>query len=324
MTTDYAIETTGLQKIYRNRWRGREFMAVAGLSLRVPAGTKYGLLGANGAGKTTFVKMLLSAVVPTSGQATLFGRNSRDPESRRPVGYLPENHRFPTYFTGAGMLDFYGALSGMSGADRKRRTAELLELVGLADWGEVRIKKYSKGMLQRLGLAQALMHRPRLLVLDEPTDGVDPVGRRQIREILNSLTGTGVTIFLNSHLLTEVETFCDYVAILSRGRLAIDGKMSDLLKGRGYRITALHVTETLRDSLLAVTGSVQQTPDGLEVAVATAEQANAAIDKMRAAGAMIHSVIPTSSSLEELFLTTTGNASAAAAGANGRARGGKP
>jgi ABC-2 type transport system ATP-binding protein len=222
------------------------------------------------------------------------------------------------------MLDFYGALSGMSGADRKRRTAELLELVGLADWGEVRIKKYSKGMLQRLGLAQALMHRPRLLVLDEPTDGVDPVGRRQIREILNSLTGTGVTIFLNSHLLTEVETFCDYVAILSRGRLAIDGKMSDLLKGRGYRITALHVTETLRDSLLAVTGSVQQTPDGLEVAVATAEQANAAIDKMRAAGAIIHSVIPTSSSLEELFLTTTGNASAAAAGANGRARGGKP
>ena len=297
-------------------------MAVAGLSLRVPAGTKYGLLGSNGAGKTTFVKMLLSAVGPTAGRASLFGRDSRDPESRRLVGYLPENHRFPTYFTGAGMLDFYGALSGMSAADRKRRSAELLELVGLEGWGDVRIKKYSKGMLQRLGLAQALMHRPRLLVLDEPTDGVDPVGRRQIREILNGLTGTGVTIFLNSHLLSEVETFCDYVAILNRGRLALDGKMSDLLKGRGYRIKALHVTDALRDQLLAVTGSVQPTQDGLEVTVATAEQVNEAIDRLRAAGALIQSVIPTSSSLEELFMTTTG--SSPASSTNGRPRGGKP
>jgi ABC-2 type transport system ATP-binding protein len=324
MTTDYAIETTGLQKIYRNQWRGHEFTAVAGLSLRVPAGTKYGLLGAIGAGKTTFVKMLLSAVGPTAGRASLFGRDSRDPESRRPVGYLPENHRFPTYFTGAGMLDFYGALSGMSGPDRKRRSAELLELVGLEGWGDVRIKKYSKGMLQRLGLAQALMHRPRLLVLDEPTDGVDPVGRRHIREILNGLTGTGVTIFLNSHLLSDVETFCDYVAILNRGRLALDGKMSDLLKGRGYRITALHATETLREELLGVTGNVQATRDGLEVTVATAEQVNEAIDRLRAAGAHIQSVIPTGSSLEELFMTTTGSAPAAAGSANGRARGGKP
>lgn len=297
-------------------------MALAGLSLRVPAGTKYGLLGANGAGKTTFVKMLLSAVGATAGRASLFGRDARDPESRRQVGYLPENHRFPTYFTGAGMLDFYGALSGMSGSDRKRRSAELLALVGLEGWGDVRIKKYSKGMLQRLGLAQALMHRPQLLVLDEPTDGVDPVGRRQIREILNGLTGTGVTIFLNSHLLSEVETFCDYVAILNRGRLALDGKMSDLLKGRGYRITALHVTDALRDQLLAVTANVQPTLDGVEVTVATAEQVNDAIDRLRAAGALIHSVIPTSSSLEELFMTTTG--SAPLGSANGRAGGGKP
>src|SRR5208283_1474871 len=323
MTTDYAIETNGLQKIYRNRWRGREFTAVAGLSLRVPAGTKYGLLGANGAGKTTFVKMLLSAVGPTAGRASLFGRDSRDPESRRPVGYLPENHRFPTYFTGAGMLDFYGALSGMSAADRKRRCAELLELVGLQGWGDVRIKKYSKGMLQRLGLAQALMHRPRLLVLDEPTDGVDPAGRRHIREILNGLTGAGVTIFLNSHLLTEVETFCDYVAILNRGQLALEGKMSDLLTGRGYRISALHVTDSLRDELLSLTGNVRPTQDGLELTVATAEQMNEAIDRLRAAGAMIHSVIPTSSSLEDLFLTTTGTATAAANSSDGDAGGGK-
>jgi ABC-2 type transport system ATP-binding protein len=317
MTTDYAIETDGLQKIYRNRWRSREFTAVAGLSLRVPAGTKYGLLGANGAGKTTFVKMLLSAVTPTAGRAALFGRDSREAESRRPVGYLPENHRFPTYFTGAGMLDFYAALSGMSAPDRKRRSGELLELVGLKDWGDVRIKKYSKGMLQRLGLAQALMHRPRLLVLDEPTDGVDPVGRRHIRDILNGLTGTGVTIFLNSHLLSEVETFCDSVAILNRGQLALEGKMSDLLTGRGYRITALHVTQKLREELLTVTIGLRPTHDGLELTVSTAEQVNQAIDKLRAAGAMIHSVIPTSSSLEELFITTTGKSSGNADGEGG-------
>jgi ABC-2 type transport system ATP-binding protein len=320
MTTDYAIEANGLQKIYQNRWRSREFTAVAGLSLRVPAGIKFGLLGANGAGKTTFVKMLLSSVWPTAGRASLFGLDSRDPESRRPVGYLPENHRFPTYFTGSGMLDFYGALSGMGGPERRRRTAELLELVGLQDWGDVRIKKYSKGMLQRLGLAQAVMHRPRLLILDEPTDGVDPVGRRHIRDILNGLTGKGVTIFLNSHLLSEVETFCDYVAILNRGQLALEGKMSDLLTGRGYRVTALHVTGTVRDKLQAVVGGIQPTRDGLELTAATAEQLNEAIDQLRAGGAMIQSVIPTSSSLEELFITTTGKTSG---NAEGQADGGK-
>src|SRR5205085_1496640 len=154
--------------IYHSRFRGREIKAVSNLTLRVPAGVKFGLLGANGAGKTTFVKMLLSAVNPTSGSAALFGKNARDPEARRPVGYLPENHRFPTYLSGSGMLDFYAALSGLQEIERKRRIPELLDLVGLKDWGDVRIKKYSKGMLQRLGLAQALIHRPKLLVLDEP------------------------------------------------------------------------------------------------------------------------------------------------------------
>src|SRR3954462_779387 len=210
MMGDFAIETYGLEKIYRSRWRAREVRAVSNLSLRVPAGVKYGLLGANGAGKTTFVKMLLTAVHPTSGSASLFGRDARLAEARRPVGYLPENHRFPTYLSGYGMLDFYAALSGLEAVQRKRRIPELLDLVGLKDWGDVRIKKYSKGMLQRLGLAQALIHRPMLLVLDEPTDGVDPVGRREIRDILDGLTGKGVTVFINSHLLSEVESFCEY------------------------------------------------------------------------------------------------------------------
>jgi ABC-2 type transport system ATP-binding protein len=154
MNGDYAIETQGLTKIFRSRWRRREVRAVDGITLQVPRGTTYGLLGPNGAGKTTFVKLLLSAVHPTAGAARLFGHDARLAEARRPAGYLPENHRFPTYFTGAGMLDFYAALSGMERGPRRERIPELLELVGLDKWGGVRIGKYSKGMLQRLGLAR--------------------------------------------------------------------------------------------------------------------------------------------------------------------------
>lgn len=305
MPSDYAIEAFGLNKVYRSRFRGREIKAVDDLTLRVPAGTKFGLLGANGAGKTTFVKMLLSAVHPTTGSALVFGVNSALPEARRPIGYLPENHRFPTYFTGEGMLDFYAALSGMDTDSRKKRTAELLDRVGLTGWGDVRIKKYSKGMLQRLGLAQALMHRPRLLILDEPTDGVDPVGRRQIRDILNQLLDDGVTIFLNSHLLSEVETFCEHVAILKKGRLALEGRITDLIAGRGYRLKAVSVTDQARAALVDFGSSIASQNGFLELHVTQREQVNQAIDVLRDAGASIESVIPTTSTLEDVFIETT-------------------
>lgn len=305
MGTDYAIETVGLEKIYRSRFRGRAIKAVSNLTLRVPVGVKFGLLGANGAGKTTFVKILLSAVRPTAGSASLFGMDAREPEARRPVGYLPENHRFPTYFTGNGMLDFYAALSGVDPLERRKRIPELLELVGLNGWGDIRIKKYSKGMLQRLGLAQALIHRPKLLILDEPTDGVDPVGRRDIREALNALTGTGVTIFINSHLLSEVEAFCEYVAILKSGRLALEGKMSQLLAGRGYRVAVSDAPAQVLDALRASGASVLNGENGIEIQVSNREEANAVIDRVRAAGGLIESVSATSSSLEDVFIRTT-------------------
>jgi len=305
MTADFAIETCGLEKIYRSQWHGREIKAVSNLSLRVPAGVKYGLLGANGAGKTTFVKMLLTAVHPTSGSASLFGRDAREPEARRPVGYLPENHRFPTYLTGYGMLDFYAALSGVEARERKKRVPEFLDLVGLKDWGDVRIKKYSKGMLQRLGLAQALLHRPRLLILDEPTDGVDPVGRREIREVLDALTAKGVTVFINSHLLSEVESFCEYVAILRSGQLAVEGKISNLLTGRGYRVTAADVPERALTEIRQLGASTLPAAEGVAIQVRTREEANAVIDKIRAAGGEIENVAASTSSLEDLFIQTT-------------------
>ncbi len=302
MTADYAIQTDGIEKIYRSRFRGREIRAVSNLSLNVPVGSKFGLLGPNGAGKTTFVKMLLSAVTPTAGRAVLFGKDARDPEARRPVGYLPENHRFPTYLTGQGMLDFYAALSGLPASERKKRIPEYLELVGLSDWGEIRIKKYSKGMLQRLGLAQALIHKPKLLVLDEPTDGVDPVGRREIRDILNGLTGTGVTVFINSHLLSEVEAFCEYVAILRKGELALEGKVSSLVAERGVRVRATDVPDGALAEIRKLGGTISPLPDGVQVQVVTREEANTVIDAIRAAGGMIESVAASSSSLEDVFI----------------------
>jgi ABC-2 type transport system ATP-binding protein len=311
MTSEYAIETVQLGKIYHSRFRGRKIPAVCDLTLRVPVGVKYGLLGPNGAGKTTFVKMLLSAVHPSSGTASLFGRNSEDPEARRPVGYLPENHRFPTYLTGSGMLHFYSALSGLRYSERKRRVPDLLELVGLENWGDVRIKKYSKGMLQRLGLAQALIHRPKLLVLDEPTDGVDPVGRRQIRDILDRLTGTGVTVFINSHLLGEVEAFCDYAAILDKGRLVLEGKISALTAGRGYRIAVSHLSEQALEALRQRSAGIIPSPDGLLLQAATCEQANQFIDLVRAAGGFIQSMEASTSSLEDVFIRATQTGKAA-------------
>ena len=302
MSSEFAIDAAGLTKIYRSRWTGREVRAVDDITLRVPRGTIFGLLGPNGAGKTTFVKLLLSAVHPTRGSAMIFGRDAREPASRKPIGYLPENHRFPTYFTGANMLDFYASLSGVEASARRKLIPELLELVGLADWGSVRIGKYSKGMLQRLGLAQALIHSPSLLILDEPTDGVDPVGRRHIRDILTKFEERGVTIFINSHLLAEVETFCREVAILQKGKVALSGKLSDLVAGKGYRLTIAKPPDSLIDELRARATAMSARDGFLDFQFATRQEANDAVDLLRAQRCEIEALAPTTSTLEDIFV----------------------
>jgi len=304
MPMDVAIETEGLSKTFRRRWSKQEFRAVEDVSLRVERGTTFGLLGPNGAGKTTFVKMLLSCAHPTSGRARVFGVDSRLPTARRPIGYLPENHRFPTYMTGRSMLDFYGALSGMDSGVRKTRIAELLALVGLEQWGDVRVGKYSKGMLQRVGLAQALMHSPSLLILDEPSDGVDPVGRRQIRDILNGLEEKGVTIFLNSHLLVEVELFCRDVAIIHKGKLALEGKVKDLTAGSGYRVEAEKAPERLVEQLRLTATAFTAQNGHMEFHFESRERANRAVDLLRAEKCEIEAMARTKSTLEEVFIRT--------------------
>jgi ABC-2 type transport system ATP-binding protein len=302
--SEYAIQTQDLTKVYRSRWTRREVRAIDGVSLNVRRGTIFGLLGPNGAGKTTFVKTLLSAVRPTKGSALIFGRDANQPEARRPIGYLPENHRFPTYFTGAGMLDFYAALSGVDAARRKKLIPEHLELVGLSEWGTMRIGKYSKGMLQRLGLAQALIHSPTILILDEPTDGVDPVGRRQIRDILGGFEARGVTIFINSHLLAEVETFCREVAILHKGKVALSGKMQDLTAGKGYRLSVPHPPEALTEELRGRATSMAVRDGLVDFQFPSRELANGALDLLRAEHCEIEALAPTTSTLEDVFVRT--------------------
>ncbi len=303
MPEECAVETEGLTKIYRSWWRNTEVRAVDGVSLSVPRRATYGLLGPNGAGKTTFVKMLMSAVHPTAGRARIFGQDAAQPDARRPVGYVPENSRFPSYLTGAGLLDFYGALSGLDFRTRRRRAVELLDVVGLEQrWASVRVGKYSKGMLQRLGLAQALMHSPELLILDEPTDGVDPVGRVQFREIMSRLEEQGVTIFLNSHQLGEVEAFCGEVAILHKGRVALAGRVKDLTAGKGYKLVAAAVPEALVTELAKAAASFGVRNGWADFQFSTREDVNQAVDKLRGQRCEIESIVPTSSTLEEIFV----------------------
>jgi ABC-2 type transport system ATP-binding protein len=301
---EFAIETQDLTKVYTSQWKRREVRAIDGVSLRVRRGTIFGLLGPNGAGKTTFVKTLLSAVRPTNGTALIFGRDASDPGARRPIGYLPENHRFPTYFTGAGMLDFYAALSGVEAASRKKLIPEQLELVGLGQWATMRIGKYSKGMLQRLGLAQALIHSPSILILDEPTDGVDPVGRRHIRETLGRCEERGVTIFVNSHLLSEVETFCREIAILHKGKVALSGKMQDLTAGKGYRLTVAQLPDALTEQLRGRASSMAVRDGLVDFQFPSRESANGALDLLRSEHCEIEALAPTTSTLEEVFVRT--------------------
>ncbi|MEX0713266.1 MAG: ABC transporter ATP-binding protein [Pirellulales bacterium] len=230
------IDIEGLRKTYRDGLFGRRRIeALRGVTFQVGRGEVFGLLGPNGAGKTTLIKVLLGIVRRSGGRASLLGRPPGDRQGRRQVGYLPENHRIPRHHTGYTALEFYGSLSGLPVAETRRRRDELLELVGLKGWGRTPIRKYSKGMQQRLGLAQALLHDPQLLMLDEPTDGVDPVGRSEMRSLLVRLKEAGKTIFINSHLLQEIELVCDRVVILVRGEVRAQGGIDEL--------TALSQTE---------------------------------------------------------------------------------
>ena len=298
-----AIEASRLTKIYRSPLGRREIRALDGIDLRVEPGEIFGLLGPNGAGKTTTVKILLDLARATDGEASIFGVSTRDPESRRRVGYLPEGHRFPGYLTARQTLSILGAMSGVSPADLRKRSPELLERVGLSKWIDMRVKKFSKGMTQRLGLAAALVHEPSILMLDEPTDGVDPVGRREIRDLLQDEARKGRAILLNSHLLSEIERTCSRVAILRHGKVVALGRIDDLTRpGSSYRMTVDPMDEALLDSLRASGAGVETREGHLELSVRDSEHLNAVVDRVRAQGARLVELTPVRSSLEDIFV----------------------
>lgn len=340
---DLAIQAVDLRKTYREGLiRRRVFQALNGVSFEVPAGSVFGLLGPNGAGKTTFVKILMGIIRRTSGTGTVFGERAGSMAARRLIGYLPEKLALPTYLTGFQALEYCGGLSGMSGRQVRARRDELLEMVGLTGWGNSRISKYSKGMVQRLGLAQAMLHRPKLLVLDEPTDGLDPKARAGVREILLQMSQEGATVFLNSHLLQEVEVLCQEVAILSEGNLKYCGSVAgihDFLHVSRGQQSNLHIkliVQGTREQIAAVVpadGERSSTPDSgqptdwnprqiptacvesirddqwlISEQVADQAQVDARIDLLRQAGLSIVSLTPQKMTLEAAFLELVGHA----------------
>ena len=224
-----AVAVRGLTKLFPVHFHRQSIVAVEDLNLRIEPGEVYGLLGPNGSGKSTTLKIILGLVSPTRGRTEIFGRDSRLVESREAVGFLPENPYFYKYLTGNETLRFFGRLSGLRGVALKNRINELLDLVGLSKARNRRLGTYSKGMLQRIGLAQALIHDPRLVVLDEPTAGVDPAGSRDIRDLIFDLKRRGITVLLSSHLLAQAQEICDRVGILADGVLVREGHLQELI-----------------------------------------------------------------------------------------------
>ena len=226
----YAVEIDQIHKSFPGHWGRGGVYAVKGVSLSIPQGGVYGLIGPNGSGKSTIMKALVGLLSPDAGSCRVFGLPATAAANRREIGFLPENPYFYKFLTGAETVRFYGKLCGLGGKALQGRTEELLELVGLTEAAHRRVGGYSKGMLQRIGLAQALVQNPRLLVLDEPTAGVDPIGSRTIRDIILELKRRGMTVFLCSHLLEQVQEICDYAGILYQGCLIAEGSMDELTR----------------------------------------------------------------------------------------------
>ncbi len=305
MTSNLSIETSSLSKVYTNSFGRKTVQALTDLSLSINEGTIFGLLGPNGAGKTTLVKILLGITFPTVGSAKILNNPISNYKVKSRVGYLPENHKYPSYLGGGEVLRFYGQLSGMSGGELNRKIDELLELVKLTRWKKTKVKAYSKGMMQRLGLAQAMLNDPELIFLDEPTDGVDPIGRKEIRDILLELKNKNKTIFLNSHLLSEVELITDRVAILHKGKLLREGTVQELTERKEeFKISLNEETENGFQFDLPDGSSFTKISNGsYSVKVESIKDLNSIIDQLRKKDIIIKEVIQQKNTLEEMFIS---------------------
>jgi ABC-2 type transport system ATP-binding protein len=310
---DLVIETTGLRKVYGSK------VAVDDLTLQVARGEVFGFLGPNGAGKSTSVKMLLGLVAPSGGDARVLGRSPSHPVAMARVGFLPEHFRFHEWLQAAELLDMHGRLYGMDSATRRRRIPELLEQVGLAEHARRPIAGFSKGMLQRIGLAQALLNDPELVFLDEPTSALDPFGRMLVRGIIHDLKARGTTVFLNSHLLGEVEATCDRVSFIKAGRVLRTLALADIAEGRLHvelRVDA--ITPALLAALEQVIGDCGKlvvngqaptdiaAPATCELILTDEDLLPLVAERTLASGARLYALTPRRMSLEQLFLEVVG------------------
>jgi len=301
MTLEPAIQSIALRKEFGST------VAVRGLDLQVAHGEVFGFLGPNGAGKTTSIKMFLNLVQPTSGKVRLFGKDSFNPETRAKVGFLPEHFRFHDWLTAHEFLQFHGRLYAIPSTTLEPRIAELMDQVGLSDFRDKQLRTFSKGMLQRIGLAQALLNKPDLVILDEPTSGLDPVGRRTVRDIIKSLRAQGTTVFLNSHLLSEVEITCDRVAFIKFGEVLRVSSLSDLVSGETTLTVRLHDLEAERiPALEQWARDIRLDGETLHMVV-TDESVLPAIHRyLVEANAQVYAFVPEKISLEDLFIQVVG------------------
>ncbi|MBA2378836.1 MAG: ABC transporter ATP-binding protein [Blastocatellia bacterium] len=310
---NHVIEINNLSKDYETGfWRKRKVRALDSLDLNVKGGQIFGFLGGNGAGKTTTIKILMSLLYPTEGMAKILGRDISDVQMHSSIGYCPENPYFYDYLTAREIMNYFGELFGLSTERRKTRTEQLLTSVGLSekDWDR-QLRKFSKGMLQRVGLAQALINSPEVVFLDEPMSGLDPIGRREIRELIVGLREKGTTVFMSTHILSDVESLCDEVAILRKGRLAATGNLTDLLSETGgtrsFEIVVSGVSPVaLNEDLTAVAGATTAFhPSGARIEVLAEEDIDRVFPMIRKNGGRLVSVTPVKQSLEDLFVRET-------------------
>ena len=308
---DIVIRTENLTKVFKVGFRGKSAVALKGLNLEVNKGEIFGFLGPNGAGKTTTIKILMGLIIQTAGKAWILDKEATDVEVKNRIGFLPEQPYFYDYLTSGEFLRFYGQLFGLEGDELRSRMNNLLNLVGLEDALDLQLRKFSKGMLQRIGIAQALINRPDLIVLDEPMSGLDPIGRKEIRDIILRLKEDGKTVFFSSHIIPDVEMICDRVGILMKGELVNVGRLDEIMdaKVKYVEIIAKNVSKEMLAHMEAMGSSVYETWEQVSIKVKDENRVDGILQMIMGGKGRVVSVIPQRETLEEHFMKKTGGPS---------------
>src|SRR5690349_18123856 len=299
----HATEINGFQKTYRvGFWFQKQKVGLKNLNLSVNDGETFGFLGPNGAGKTTTLKLLMGLIFPTAGSARILGKDWRDPEVKKRIGFLPEQPYFYDHLTPRELLDYYGRLSGLASLERKQRIPKMIDRVGLTDSANIQLRKFSKGMLQRIGIAQAILHDPAVVFLDEPMSGLDPIGRKEVRDLIQSLKQEGKTVFFSTHILSDAEALCDRVAVMHKGELRGVGVVAELISKGENRVEILWQGAQALRSIRALGAQCSEAGEIIRAEL-NENSLQPALDAIRNSNARLISVNPVRTSLEEYFVS---------------------